>query len=163
MKLMAVFLVGGLALAACGKDDSSSNAATTTTTTEAPSSSSAAPSATATVSLAAASGSVEAHLVGADGHALYVFEKDHGTTSACTSAQCVATWPALTASGTPGGGSGVDASKLATADGQVADQVTYDGHLLYYFAGDSAPADTNGTKIADWYLVGANGKAIDDD
>jgi predicted lipoprotein with Yx(FWY)xxD motif len=166
MKLLGVFLVAGLALAACGKDDNSSSASkSTTTAAEAPSSTAATPgstASTATVSLTPASGAVKAHLVGPNGRALYLFEKDKGTTSACTGG-CAPTWPALAASGKPTAGTGVDASKLSTADGQVADQVVYNGHLLYYFAGDTKVGDTNGTSIPEWYLVSSDGKSIDDD
>jgi predicted lipoprotein with Yx(FWY)xxD motif len=87
---------------------------------------------------------------------------DDGTTSACTGG-CADAWPALTADGDPVGGDGVDASLLGTADGQVPGQVTYDGHLLYTFSGDSAPGDVNGLGIPEWYPVNAQGEAIDAD
>jgi len=166
MKLLAVFLVAGLAVAACGNDNNSSTSAKSTTT-KAPTTTeaTAAPSgtaSTATVSVTPASGEIKAHLVGPNGHSLYLFEKDHGTTSACTGG-CAAIWPALTATGTPGAGTGVDAGKLSTANGQVADQVVYNGHLLYYFSGDTTATDTKGTSIEDWYLVAPDGKAIDSD
>jgi predicted lipoprotein with Yx(FWY)xxD motif len=99
-------------------------------------------------------------LVGPNGHTLYLFEKDTGTTSACTGG-CAPAWPALTASTAPTGGAGVDMSKLSTASGQVPNQVVYNGHLLYFFAGDSAPGDLNGTKIPNWYPVAASGNKID--
>jgi predicted lipoprotein with Yx(FWY)xxD motif len=164
MKLLGVLMVAGLALAACGKDDNGSSAAKSSTTTEAPSSTAANPgtgASTATVSVTPAAGAVKAHLVGPNGHALYLFEKDKGTTSACTTG-CAAIWPGLTASGTPAGGTGVDAGKLSTADGQVANQVVYNGHLLYYYAGDVTATDTKGTSIPEWYLVSADGKSIED-
>ncbi len=161
MKVLGVFLVAGLALAACGKSNSNSSSTTSTTagstSTTAPGSGTTAGS--STVSVTPASGDIKAHLVGANGHSLYLFEKDKGTTSACTGG-CASIWPALTSS-SPTGGTGVDASKLTTATGQVANQVVYNGHLLYYFSGDATSTDTKGTSIADWYLVGADGKAVD--
>jgi predicted lipoprotein with Yx(FWY)xxD motif len=166
MRLLGVFMVVGLALAACGKDDNkdSSSATTSSTKSEATSSTAATSGSEApTVSVTPASGAVKAHLVGPNGHALYLFEKDKGTTSACTSTGCVQTWPGLTASGTPISGTGVDAGMLSTAQGQVANQVVYNGHLLYYFAGDTKVGDTNGTTIPEWYLVSADGKSIEDD
>jgi predicted lipoprotein with Yx(FWY)xxD motif len=47
------------------------------------------------------------------------------------------------------------------ADGIVPDQITYHGHLLYYFVGDQAPGDINGVGIPDWYAVDPAGNAIE--
>jgi predicted lipoprotein with Yx(FWY)xxD motif len=112
----------------------------------------------ATVKVATiAAGSV---LVGPDGRTLYVFDGDTTTTSACTG-PCATVWPALTVTGTPGGGSGVDASKLtaaAQADGK--DQVVYAGHLLYSFSGDTAPGDAKGLGIPAWHAVSPAGTPV---
>ena len=102
------------------------------------------------------------YLVGPNGHTLYLFEKDNGTTTACTGA-CASAWPALTASGQPSVGPGVDSSKLSTANGEAANQVVYNGHLLYYFSGDKAVGDTNGIGIPSWYPVAPSGDKIDKD
>ena len=102
------------------------------------------------------------HLVGANGHTLYLFEKDNGTTTACTGG-CVAVWPGLAATGPLTGGAGVDTAKMSTANGEVANQVVYNGHLLYFFSGDSAPGQINGTKIPAWYPVSPAGDKIDKD
>jgi predicted lipoprotein with Yx(FWY)xxD motif len=101
-------------------------------------------------------------LVDGQGHTLYLFEKDTGSTSACTGA-CAQVWPALTATAQPGAGSGVDASKLSTANGQVARQVTYAGHLLYSYSGDSAAGDVKGVGIPGWYPVSPSGAKVDKD
>jgi predicted lipoprotein with Yx(FWY)xxD motif len=160
-----------LALSACGSSTTKNSTAgtqapsATTATTAGASSATTAPSqsaALATVGAAKATGKTLSlarsgagiFLIGPDGHSLYVFDGDQGTTSACTSAVCSAAWPALTSSGTPTTGPGVDASKVGTAQGQVAGQVTYGGHLLYYFAADSAPGQTNGATIPHWHLIG---------
>ena len=58
-------------------------------------------------------------------------------------------WPVLSATPAVSVGSGVDAGKLGSAHGQV----TYNGHLLYYFSGDSAAGDMNGVDIEGWYPV----------
>jgi predicted lipoprotein with Yx(FWY)xxD motif len=100
------------------------------------------------------------HLVDGDGHTLYLFDKDSGTTTACTG-DCATNWPPLIADGTPSGGDGVDAALLSTADGIEPNQVTYNGHLLYFFAGDQAPGDTNGVGIPSWYALDPTGNAID--
>jgi len=101
-------------------------------------------------------------LVDGQGRTLYLFEQDKGTTSACTGA-CVPVWPALTAAAQPTAGTGVDATKLSTADGQVARQVTYAGHLLYAFSGDRAPGDVKGVGIPGWYPVSPSGAKVDKD
>lgn len=143
-----------LVFAACGGDDSSSSANDSTTTTAGQTTTSASSSADATLAVA------DGHLVGPGGMSVYLFDKDQGTTSACME-QCAQAWPAVVASGAPTAGDGVDASKLSTAKGQVADQVVYNGHLLYTFSGDKAPGDTNGKGIPSWYLVGADGEEIE--
>src|SRR4051794_31430996 len=104
-------------------------------------------------------------LVGPDGRTLYLFEKDKGPTSECTGA-CLSAWPPLTVSGTAKGGSGVTAGKLGTSklsDGKTI--VTYAGHPLYYYAGDSKPGQTTGQGLdqfgAEWYVVGPNGSKVE--
>jgi predicted lipoprotein with Yx(FWY)xxD motif len=88
-------------------------------------------------------------LVGTNGHSLYLFDHDQGTTSACTGA-CAQAWPALKASGAVTVAAGLDANKASTtADGQVV----YNGHLLYAFAADKSPGDTNGIAVSGWHVV----------
>jgi predicted lipoprotein with Yx(FWY)xxD motif len=65
----------------------------------------------------------------------------------------------------PTAGGGVQASDLGTttrADG--AKQVTYNGHPLYYFVGDSGAGMLNGQGSngfgAKWWLVAPSGSAI---
>jgi len=99
-------------------------------------------------------------LIGPDGRTLYIFSKDRGTTTACTDAECKQYWPALTATGAITAGPGIAVAKVATADGETAHQVTYYGHLLYYFKGDTKPGQTSGTTIADWYLLGPFGNVM---
>jgi len=101
-------------------------------------------------------------LVDGAGRTLYMFEKDDGTKSACTGA-CASVWPAFTAAAAPIAGAGVDASALRSAAGQVADQVTYHGHLLYFYSGDTAPGDVKGVGIPGWYPVGPSGAKVDKD
>ena len=88
-------------------------------------------------------------LVGPDGHSLYLFDVETGTTSACTGASA-SLWPPLKATGNPTVGPGLNLAELTTApDGQLA----YNNHLLYDFAPDKAPGDTNGVTIPHWHLV----------
>jgi len=110
-----------------------------------------------TISLA--KGKAGIFLIGPNGHALYIFDKDHGTTTACTGT-CATYWPALTATGPITTGPDIDKAKVAKVDAQKPDQLTYYGHLLYYFKGDSAPGQTGGTKIKGWYLLGPVGNVM---
>lgn len=101
-------------------------------------------------------------LVNSAGRTLYLFESDHGTTSACTGA-CAQIWPGYSAGAAPAAGTGVNAGKLTTAAGQVPAQVTYNGHLLYTYSGDSAPGDVKGVGIPNWYPVSPSGDKVDHD
>ena len=100
------------------------------------------------------------------GRAMYLFEADTSSASTCTGA-CAATWPPVTTASLPMAGSGVEQSLLGTtkrSDG--TEQVTYHGHPLYYFAGDTAGmAKGQGYKDfgAGWYVVNAKGSKIDND
>ena len=104
-------------------------------------------------------------LVDAKGRTLYLFEADKGPMSACAGA-CASVWPPLKTTGKPSAGAGVTASKLGTtkrSDG--ATEVTYNGHPLYTYAGDSAPGQTSGQGLddygAEWYALSAGGDKID--
>jgi predicted lipoprotein with Yx(FWY)xxD motif len=84
--------------------------------------------------------------------------------SAC-SGDCAHDWPPLTTAGMPTAGGAAKASLLGTikrADGTR--EVTYAGHPLYYFAGDSAPKQTNGQGSdsfgSPWWVVSPAGQAI---
>lgn len=105
-------------------------------------------------------------LVDGKGRSLYLFEQDKGAASTCYGA-CASLWPPLTVSGSPKAGAGIATAKLGTTkrkDGQV--EVTYNGHPLYYYAGDASTAGkTKGedqNQFGDsWYLVNATGKVIE--
>lgn len=111
-----------------------------------------------TVSLA--KGAQGVFLIGPNGHTLYIFSKDQGTTSACKNAECAKLWPALTATGALKSGPGINAKEVKTSLGQVKHQVTYYGHLLYYFKGDASPGQTNGANVTDWNLLGPFGNVM---
>jgi predicted lipoprotein with Yx(FWY)xxD motif len=103
-------------------------------------------------------------LVDSKGRTLYLFAKDTGSKSTC-SGGCATAWPPLRASGKPTAGGGAKASLLGTtprSDGQP--QVTYDGHPLYGYQGDSKAGDTNGQGIdgfgAPWYVLSTTGNEI---
>ena len=140
-----------LAVAGCGSNNNGS-----------PATAKAAGGSSATVSVANTGlGNI---LVDSHGRTLYLFEKDSGTTSTC-SGGCATAWPPLRASGKPTAGSGAKASLLGTtprSDGKP--QVTYNGHPLYGYQGDSKAGDTNGQGIngfgAPWYVLSPSGNAI---
>jgi predicted lipoprotein with Yx(FWY)xxD motif len=96
---------------------------------------------------------------------VYLFEKDMGTTSACTGA-CAQAWPPVLSTAGPTAGTGVTSSLIGTTrrdDGTV--QVTYAGHPLYRFDGDSASGQTNGEGLqafgGGWYVLTPQGGQID--
>jgi predicted lipoprotein with Yx(FWY)xxD motif len=77
----------------------------------------------------------------------------------------VAAWPPLETTAKPTAGSGVKISPLATtkrADG--SEQVTYNGHPLYTFQGDTASGNTNGQGSngfgAPWFVLSPSGNQI---
>jgi predicted lipoprotein with Yx(FWY)xxD motif len=160
---LIISIAATLALAACGSDDDTGTPTTgppaTTSVAAAPATDAAAAPSDVDVAIAT-NPSLGDHLVDGNGRTLYLFERDQGTTTACTGG-CADNWPPIIADGTPTAGDGVDATQLGTADGIAPDQITYHGHLLYYFAGDQAPGDTNGIGIPDWYAVAPDGEAIE--
>jgi predicted lipoprotein with Yx(FWY)xxD motif len=99
---------------------------------------------------------------------LYLFEKDKNGKSSCSGA-CATNWPPLLTKGKPKASGSVKASKLGTtkrSDGTT--QVTYGGHPLYTFVADkNKPGSTKGEGVdafgAEWYVVGTNGKKIEDE
>jgi predicted lipoprotein with Yx(FWY)xxD motif len=117
-------------------------------------------SGTATVQLRHTSlGSI---LVNSSGHTLYEFTRDHANKNSCAAISgCSAAWPSLKASGRPTAGSGVKASLLSTTSGH---QVTYAGHPLYTYSGDSGPGKTSyvGAKSfgGTWYAINASGGTV---
>ncbi len=99
-------------------------------------------------------------LVGPNGHSLYVFTNDTRNRSHCKSA-CRTFWPPLESTAAPRAGTGVNASKLGRTG---AGQVTYYGHPLYYYSGDSHAGQTRGEDLfafnGYWYLESARGHSV---
>ncbi len=163
------------AVAACGGSDSESSPASAAPTT-APAYDYDSPTAESTptpeakavgeaLTIKAASGPLGKMLVDAEGRTLYLWEADQGSKSACDGA-CAQAWPPLTAADKPAAGDGVDSKLLGTserADGTLG--VTYAGHPLYYFQGDTATGDANGQGSdgfgAKWWAVAPDGAAIE--
>jgi predicted lipoprotein with Yx(FWY)xxD motif len=106
-------------------------------------------------------------LVDGRGRSLYLFEKDTHGRSACART-CAAYWPPLLTNGRPVAIKGAKASLLGSirrADGSR--QVSYAGHPLYFFSGDSGRGQTNGEGLHDfgagWHVLTPSGNEIDRD
>ncbi len=103
-------------------------------------------------------------LVDAQGRTLYLFEGDVANVSKLSSAG-LAIWPRFTAAGPVKALNGAQASMIATVTSpRGTRQVTYAGHPLYYYVGDTAPGSTRGQRLnqfgALWYVLGPGGTAI---
>ncbi len=103
-------------------------------------------------------------LADGSGRAVYLWVADTGDASVCTGA-CAGAWPPVTASGTVTASGGAKSSDLGTitrSDGTK--QVTYDGHPLYYYVGDSGPGSATGQGSdefgAKWWLVAPTGSDV---
>jgi len=112
--------------------------------------------------LATATGPLGTYLTGRNALTLYFFTVDtSGDATACTDPECRATWPPVTiaaapAPAAPAGASGTVTSFIRSDDNQI--QLAYDGHPLYYFAGDQAAGDTNGQGVGGvWFVADVNG------
>jgi predicted lipoprotein with Yx(FWY)xxD motif len=114
------------------------------------------------ITTATASG--KTFLTDGSGRAVYLWVKDTGNASQCSGA-CAGAWPPVTSTGSvTAGGSAVasDLGAITRSDGTK--QVTYDGHPLYYFAGDSAAGQASGQGSdgfgAKWWLVSPAGADV---
>ena len=114
--------------------------------------------------IATASSSGNTFLTDGSGRAVYLWVKDTGDKSVCSGA-CAGAWPPVTASGAVTAAGSAKASDLGTitrSDGSK--QVTYDGHPLYYFTGDSGSGTATGQGSdsfgAKWWLVTPGGSDV---
>jgi len=145
-----------LAVAGCGSSGGQQAAGYGT---PAPAKPAASPAGSGGASVALASSELGRILVDGEGRTLYLFQADKGTASTCNGA-CARAWPPLTTASKPVAGPGVSAAKLGTtnrSDGTT--EVTYDGHPLYTYVGDSAPRQTAGEGStafgAEWNVLSA--------
>jgi predicted lipoprotein with Yx(FWY)xxD motif len=147
------------ALVGCGGTSSpSGNAHTASTSTPAPTKA----AATLSVRSVAPLGQL---LADGSGRTLYLFEADTSNKSTCSGA-CAQGWPPFVTTGAPQLGAGVNQALVGTttrSDGSL--QVTYNGHPLYYFSGDTQAGNAKGENIhafgADWYVVSPVGDKIE--
>jgi len=98
-------------------------------------------------------------MVAASGKTLYLYMPDGTSTTSKVPAGLKAAWPAVTISGAPAIGAGLDKTKLAVEtqpDGTK--QVSYNGHLLYTFSGDAGPGTASGEGLGDiWFVLSPAG------
>ncbi len=168
--LAPLILVAALLLAACGGSgpgyggSGSSTAASDSTAAgdvpKVPANGEAEESGNAYVALASALG-LGLVLVDSQGHVLYAFSGDRGTSSSCDGA-CAEAWPPLLTEGPPQPSNGASAAKLGTTerkDGRT--QVTYAGHPLYTYAADGKPGEANGNGVSafggQWHALKGSG------
>ena len=106
--------------------------------------------ATVTVALDPALGTI---LTDGEGSTLYVFTLDATGGSTCTDV-CLDSWPAFGGEELSVKGTGLQEADFASVtrpDG--SEQFTYQGHPLYYFAGDQRAGNTNGEGVGDVWFV----------
>jgi predicted lipoprotein with Yx(FWY)xxD motif len=103
-------------------------------------------------------------LTNGSGRAVYLWVKDTGAMSNCNGA-CAGAWPPVTTTATAHAAGSAKASDIGTitrSDGTK--QVTYDGHPLYYFSGDSGAGTATGQGNdgfgAKWWLVAPTGSDV---
>jgi predicted lipoprotein with Yx(FWY)xxD motif len=160
----ALVAVGALAVAACGSSGSSASKNASTTIIHRGAATPPASRSASSGTVDAASSSLGKILVDSHGRTLYLWQADTGPMSTCSGA-CAAAWPPLLSTGTPTAGNGAKASLLGTTKRSGGEeQVTYNQHPLYHFAGDTAPGQTNGQGStgfgALWYVVSPGGNQI---
>jgi predicted lipoprotein with Yx(FWY)xxD motif len=83
-------------------------------------------------------------LVDGRGFTVYAFSHDSRNHDSCMAISgCSSLWPPVRTSGRPRAGRGVRSSLLGTIRIRGGLQVTYAGHALYGYAGDSSPGSTS--------------------
>jgi predicted lipoprotein with Yx(FWY)xxD motif len=172
---LALAAIAALAVAGCGSSGKSSasksgasgaSAESTSATTSANAGGASGSEAGMTVTVVDAGGKLSHVLAaGSEKRTVYLFEADHGSNSSCSGA-CSAAWPPVVTQGAPKAGPGTVAADLGTitrSDGSK--QLTYKGHPLYFFTGDSASGEAKGEGVtafgAGWYVLAPSGKKID--
>ena len=105
-------------------------------------------------------------LVNRRGFTVYAFTKDGPNHDAFQNIKlCIQAWPPVTSSGPPVAGAGVKPGLLGTIrlkNGRR--QVTYSGHPLYTYIGDSSPGQTSFVNIRQfggrWPALNATGDEV---
>ena len=96
-------------------------------------------------------GKSETVLTNAQGLTLYYRTSD--TPSSVCSGGCASAWPPVIDSSTPSAPSSLP-GKLSLLNDANGSQVTYNGHPLYTYSGDSSPGQSNGQGFGGiWFVV----------
>jgi predicted lipoprotein with Yx(FWY)xxD motif len=150
-----------LLAAACSSGSSSSAAGGASAQPSAAAAGAASGSGSTVITTASSSGST---FLTDGGKAVYLWDKDGSGMSACSGA-CAGAWPPVPATGTvtaSGGAKASDVGTITRSDGTK--QVTYDGHPLYFFSGDSGSGMASGQGSdgfgAKWWLVSPSGSNV---
>lgn len=105
-------------------------------------------------------------LVDGRGFTVYAFSRDgKGKDRCATTSGCTQTWPVTRTQGSPRAGHGVRSALLGTIRlrGGIT-QVTYGGHPLYGYSGDSSRGQTDYVGASQfggvWRAVKASGRAV---
>jgi predicted lipoprotein with Yx(FWY)xxD motif len=124
-----------------------------------------------TLALGAGSVGVQSHssrygrvLFDQRGFVLYGFTADSSRASTCYGA-CAKAWPPLLTTSSAKALRGVDRTKLGTVTRRNgAKQVTYAGHPLYYYVGDTKPGQILCQNVREygglWLVVAPSGKLV---
>ena len=155
LALAALIAALAITAAACSSSPAASGGSTTSSTAGSTSS-----TAAASIALASATaGSVGTVVTGPDGHTVYELSTERNGAIQCTGS-CTSTWPPLTV--TAGQSTKLSAGLSGTLgtvhrpDGTT--QVTYDGHPVYYYSGDSASGQANGQGVGGvWFALTPTG------
>ena len=100
-------------------------------------------------------------LATSSGKTLYLYTPDARNKSNCYTG-CAGFWPPLMAKGKVSAATGVKAKLLGTTKRRNGKrQVTYKGHPLYTYTGDSRAGQVNGEGYQSiWYVINASGNAV---
>lgn len=93
-------------------------------------------------------------LVNSQGMTLYYNTSD--TTSSVCSGGCASAWPPLLSASAPSPAASLPGTLSLLTDTNGS-QVTYNGHPLYTYSGDSAPGQINGEGIGGVWFVASTG------
>lgn len=104
-------------------------------------------------------------LTNSRGFTLYAFARDSRNRDRCVAIKnCTSTWPLVRTNGRPVAGPGVRQSLLGSIRVGNVSQVTYAGHPLYSYAGDSSAGETSYVGFSmyggAWDALGSSGALV---